>query len=370
MPKSPPVLINLRVVLIVIALIIVSWQSPITWLLILDYFAWLLKYPERQCDTGVFKTSDWPKQLYELVPNNRFNFYFGSRLIWKHFTSVTQTVNSHGFRGPEPPPPDDDTVLKVLVLGDSIAFGEGVPDGEEFLQRIEQHWQEEIPFPKPIRFINTAVGGYNTTQELAAAKRYLPQYKPDVVWLFVSLEDSLPWGAVEVTEDGRLFRPGAPLKHRIRDRLKSLSGLLWWFHEAYRYVRLDSYIPRLFQPDFPGYQEWKRTLREFSNMFDSLEEVIVFITIASWKLHNYPWKSVHKLMQKDIESFGFRCIDTLPAFEGQDTSKMWCHPLDVHPNSNAHRIYADFISNHQQVKRWVKKRMLNEESSNSQTNET
>jgi lysophospholipase L1-like esterase len=317
-----------------------------------------LTWPERLDGPGGFRTTPWPGQLFELVPDNVLRFFFGSRRLFRRIRSVEAKTNSLGFRGPLPPSPKDQTVWKVLVLGDSITFGEGVADGEEFLALVEKYWRLENPFSKPVRFINTAVGGYNTSQEVAVLKRYLPQLKPDLVWLVITLEDVLPWGTVIVRENGTLFRPGAPLRHKIRDRLKAVSGIIWWLHEAFRFVRLDAYVRRLFRPDYPGYQEWRRSLAEYARIIGDPARSLVFIAPGSWKLERYPWRDVHERIRNEVELLGLPCIDLLPAFEGEHAARFWCHPLDLHPNALAHRRYAEFIAGNSVVRGHVAASMM------------
>lgn len=357
MAKPQAILLNPRVAVILLAWWWLGYGSVFFWILLADYCAWLLAYSERDCDPAVFRKSDFPDQIYEYAPSRTFHFYFGDRHLHKKIRAVETTINSHGFRGPEIEEKNESNKLRIMVLGDSFSFGAGVADGLEFVRLVEKDWNGNGAFPGEVEFINASVGGYNTTQAVATLLRHRERYRPDMVWLFISLEDTFDWGTVVVREDGTLFRPGAPFRFRIRRAMRHASGIIWWLDYAERYRRGDTYIPSLFHPGFAGYQEWKKALQHYADAVGSPERSLVFIAPAIWKLKRYPWKHIHEHIQAEAESLGLICVDLFPAVEGQDMSRLWCHPLDLHPNTEAHGRFADFILRHPTVLEQVENRI-------------
>lgn len=85
---------------------------------------------------------------------------------------VDIAINARGFRGPNWS--TSRSGKRVLVLGDSFAFGWGVAYERSFsarLQELHPDWQ----------IVNAAVSGYATDQELLLARRLVPELAPDVV---------------------------------------------------------------------------------------------------------------------------------------------------------------------------------------------
>lgn len=85
---------------------------------------------------------------------------------------VEITINERGFRGPSWPATR--TGKRVLVLGDSFAFGWGVAYERSFAARLQaEHPEWQV--------LDAAVSGYATDQELLLARRLVPELAPDVV---------------------------------------------------------------------------------------------------------------------------------------------------------------------------------------------
>lgn len=110
-------------------------------------------------------------------------YRYDERLGWRnipnwHATTWDRklTINSRGLRDREYAYEKPASVRRILVLGDSFAWGYGVSDDEIFTERLEtrlHHWQ----------VINTGVSGWGTDQEYLFFKNEGIRYSPDVVVL-------------------------------------------------------------------------------------------------------------------------------------------------------------------------------------------
>jgi len=72
--------------------------------------------------------------------------------------------------------------LRVLALGDSFTFGEGVEIEDTFVKVLERNLKKRYP-GKQIEVINAGVPGYGNDQELQFLKDEGKNYKPDLVLL-------------------------------------------------------------------------------------------------------------------------------------------------------------------------------------------
>ena len=98
------------------------------------------------------------------------------------------TVNEAGFRGPEPRDRTKDT-FRILVLGDSQAFGFGVLDDETFSVQLEGLLASRFQ-SLDVQVFNGGVPGYGTADELAFLKSRGATLRPDLVIVqFLSVND-------------------------------------------------------------------------------------------------------------------------------------------------------------------------------------
>ncbi len=92
-------------------------------------------------------------------------------------------VNAHGFRGPEIGPKRPETV-RVVALGDSLVYGQGVADDETLPFYLERWLEADDTGRRDWEVINTGHRSYDTRQELRVLDELGRELEPDVVVLF------------------------------------------------------------------------------------------------------------------------------------------------------------------------------------------
>ncbi|HET9209341.1 MAG TPA: GDSL-type esterase/lipase family protein [Thermoanaerobaculia bacterium] len=140
-------------------------------------------------------------------------------------------INREGLRGPEIGPKSPGT-LRVLVLGDSFAFGVGAQSDETYPARLQ-----EILRARGIRaeVLNAGAPGYGVPDETAWYERWGKPLAPDVVLVTVfignDLQDAVP-GPKPMAVDGALVMPG--------ERSGSLSRWLYYHSQLFVLIKNSS----------------------------------------------------------------------------------------------------------------------------------
>lgn len=119
------------------------------------------------------RPSVYPDLKYELTPG-------ASGRVW----GTDLKINSQGFRGPAPS--SNPATQRVIVLGDSIAFGNNLPLEDTFSFQLLQRLVSQ---GRDVEILNFAVGGYDTLQEVSLLEIRGLKYHPDLVVVAYCLND-------------------------------------------------------------------------------------------------------------------------------------------------------------------------------------
>jgi len=127
-----------------------------------------------------------PRIVYELWPglDLRFESLPGERCRVR--------TSRAGFRDRDYATPKPPGTFRIVGIGDSLMFGWGVDDGQDFLSVLEERLARERPRSR-IEVLNTAVPGYNTVMEVETLREKGLPYGPDLVVVgFCPNDASLP----------------------------------------------------------------------------------------------------------------------------------------------------------------------------------
>jgi hypothetical protein len=127
------------------------------------------------------------------------------------FAGRTVTANSRGIRGTdEHAPGRRPGIRRIVVVGDSFTFGEGVSDDETYPARLQAR------LGPGVEVINLGVHGYGHDQMLIHLREEGLRYEPDLVVLGYYADD--------VARNGLSFRDYAKPRFALRDGALVLTG--------------------------------------------------------------------------------------------------------------------------------------------------
>ena len=157
-------------------------------------------------------------------------------------------TNSLGLRGPEPGPRQGGRP-RVLALGDSLVYGQGVAEEDTLPAALQAALRRGDPAGREWEVVNGGHRAYDTGQELALLEELGPVLRPDVVVLFWY------WNDLRATDVGavreRLARSG-PVAFDTRTRMEGRSLLVWRLRQAARASALGMLAWDVLGPRKPG----------------------------------------------------------------------------------------------------------------------
>ena len=178
-------------------------------LLFLELSLRIFSTPELQ--PGYVKTH--PERRCELKPN----------FLGKTYKAKLK-VNSYGLRDEERPILMDDDVYRIVVLGDSITFGNGVEMEDTFPKILEHKLNDVYKDTKRIQLFNLGVPGYNTVFEYLYLKESYDIFRPHlIIFEFTTINDttlSNPPGSIKDINK-------SPAVRWIKDVMRHLYSYDW-----------------------------------------------------------------------------------------------------------------------------------------------
>jgi len=272
--------------------------------------------------------------------------------------------------------------FRIVVLGDSYTFGQGVEKDRTFpavLEKLLNGMGAGVRF----EVINLGFCGLNTLTELQILAEsginpdtWAPDpdyrglaYRPDLVLLEYTLNDSsTSWrvpGQVKAFDDR--FRTGEvvlrvnsgpyslPLPDRVDKFFTMHSRLYLALFSGYNQLlgmlglreagkgAIEATLSR-YQDTFDGWIWMNQALREFSTIGRfTATPVVMAIYPDMVRLSSYPFVAAHQKVKAKAESYGIPTLDMLPYFTGKNERDLIATPFDAHPNARAHAIAAQAI---------------------------
>lgn len=261
-----------------------------------------------------------------------------------HLMGVDVKINSLGFRDTELPANKPVNEYRVLVAGQSITFGWGVPQEASFC-KLTQKKLNQATGSMAYNFVNTGIGNYNTVLESVYLKRNLDLVRPDMVVLHTFLRD-----AEEISAQSQ----------NVLVERSYLMAYLYGKIQRARFVRNNSYesigdyYSKLYQEGSEGWRAQRRALTDIKQQCDSRR--IPLLVVMQPDLNEIGVNSAQEQCYVTIRKFladnGFTFIDMAPVYRAKvpDIASIWVSRDDSHPNSAGHALIADelyaYFKNH------------------------
>jgi lysophospholipase L1-like esterase len=277
---------------------------------------------------------------------------------------VLYKINSRGIRDREYDLPKNPQTYRIVVLGDSYTFGDGIPLEDTYAKQLERQLNSNPAIPRKIEVINFGVNGYNTVQELWRLKDKALDFKPDLIILGYYLNDSLNIDLNFLSENRAVqalpYGIPLPFKDFLRQHSKiyqvisgSYGRMLQILHlradkvnRAAEYYR--DYYFSLYEDTFQGWQACQKALIEIQKISRTHQIpllVVLFPALINLE-KNYPFEALHRKITNFLVAKNMAAMDLLPVYSGRQSISLWANRHNRHPNRQGHAIAADAIYHH------------------------
>lgn len=273
-------------------------------------------------------------------------------------------INNLGFRGPDYPINKPANSFRILVLGDSFTFGQGIGDREVYTAVIERELGLKYP-RKIIEAINLGVPGYSAIDEVNQLYRYGPLLNPDLILIDFTANDVREGNEIPERELNRLEIPlPGPIKSFFQSHFKIFAWLAIRYNQlltdiGVRPINLIS-IESAYNTSS---EEWKRFVADYKKILEwtqgqGIPPPIVGLLISSscFDPDQCDYINIkdpgfltllrfHGQVQRILMKMGFHTVDYLPLFQQHNKQIMKVSKWEGHPGVLAHHLYAEGFLN-------------------------
>lgn len=302
---------------------------------------------------GMIQPAEDPLVGYEFVPNEN-------------------GINALGFRGEQIEAKPSALEFRIIVLGDSVAYGCcEIPLASTFPKELERY--HIAVNGKTLRIFNAGVVGYNTIQEAQYYKNRLAALHPDLIVLQITLNDYLPityeFDGLVVASKSKKDAAAAYLYGQISERFRALVRRSYVAqHAVYALAVLSAQSspadafqnvlgaavsrndPSLIVRYRLDTVDWQKShiigdgMSMLRHHAGDIPVVAVIFPYFEKDMLQYPdeYKLLHETIAKQARQRGIIPFDLLPCFQTPDTS--YGQEDMVHPNEAGHKKAAEGIN--------------------------
>lgn len=263
------------------------------------------------------------------------------------------STNMLGFRGRDYPEIKPAGTYRIVMLGDSITFGNSVTESQTFSSILERKLNSGGNLLH-YEVINLGISGYNTRQELTTLQEVGLSLSPDLVLLNICLNDSDPGKVLSIEGLKNITHITQISDINLRTIVATSYALTYLKKNIMKLIRGNDVLLKI--ANSPHYLINSRVSEvAWGNMKMDMEKISLLLQKEDIHLGVivYPYSSQVALRaeerrpQESLREFwrelGFPFLDPIKEFQGADKD-MFINDV-VHLSPYGHRIMAESISN-------------------------
>ncbi len=294
-------------------------------------------------------------EMGEHIPGTRLRVEYASnpRGYFDENNGITYDINSHGLHGPEITKEKLEGTFRILGIGDSFTFGQGVKEQDTFLRRLDRSLNASPKVVRPVEVLNAGVLGYNTRDEVVYLEHQWLEYDTDLVLIAFYLNEAYSDFTFVNNGDGQgiYFTPTGfanqsylvdliPHTYRARKVQQELEDYYrgHYFADAREALEQTASL----EVDWTVSQAALERAAEFSQEHGFRLAQIIFPEFYH-VVDRYPFFAIHEVVMEKAISLSVPVLDLMTVYQGLVDRELWAHRSDHHPNELAHKLAAEAI---------------------------
>lgn len=245
-------------------------------------------------------------------------------------------INSQGFRDFEYAINKPADSLRIIVVGDSVTFGDGLSLEDTYVKQLERLLRKALN--KQVEVLNFGASGASTINELELIERKILVYRPDILILQMDPNDS------QIIHQIRKRDPY--LNKIILELKKNNSEVCRWLKYKLEFYKYYRYLKHL-TPE----EEYNNIAIPLDGIIDYCKEnnikLAIFSYDPSYRSPTYEKIMLYIMSKKipllDLAKTGFHELSYKDKYVNGAVNSGGM-ALDGHPNKNGSRVVAEELA--------------------------
>lgn len=252
-----------------------------------------------------------------------------------------QVHDQNDMRRTTPFSPRNPAVFRIVVLGDSLTYGDGIAEGATFPSLLNRWLRRDFQ----VEVFNLGYQGAQSEDILRTLERFLPELKPDLVIYALCLNDFLPSFGGEYGSDYAF-----PLPESVKEFLTRTTRVGALLDRSYdgtlrRFDLRRDFFDDILQ-DFEGCQ--KRLSRDVAEMNRVVRESglppMLAMVVDQYPEYGGRGYRISRVAEAALARAGAVVIPTEDYYRRYDGQSLFVSRWEGHPNEVANYIWANMIA--------------------------
>lgn len=285
------------------------------------------------------------KGLKEYVTDRGYELFYPTEKGMYHKHPIR--INSLGYRGPEFPADGAKDAFRVLVLGDSLTFGQGVSEEDSFPEVFRNLISKKYRGKKIVVF-NASNPGASTEDEAKMLEDLVDKIDPNLVVVGFCDNDIRRGSVFHVTVKSRKLRS------------------VWAFSQLLNTALINANItPDYYEDILPSYDtstdDWKAAelaLEKMSKVSSERKVPVVFLYLDQNSVRRRKYEPViaetKTQLEEALKKNHLYFVDSHEALVADGEPSYSVSKWDDHPSERAHKIYAEVLADYVASKNFIR----------------
>jgi lysophospholipase L1-like esterase len=273
--------------------------------------------------------SAWQKRDLAKIPGT-------DPFVWH---GVFHPIDANGMRREQPFPPRDPGRLRIMVVGDSLTYGEGIDGFWTYPAQLERLLAADAD----VEVLNLGVRGHASRDILDVVRSFVPELEPDLVVYGVCLNDFLESeeqvpgpSAILPAKLTRILTRRTRVGQLLDERMSALKGSLG----------IDPSFYAELLADFDQRRERFGADVAAMNAFvleSGLPAIIAMVLDQAPQLDG-PGRELALAAERELREAGIETVDSEAFYRRYDGRSFRVSRWEGHPNEQANAIWASELA--------------------------